>query len=665
MSDVILPDGVTQKEPSNIDKLIDSLNNVASEFSDFTKEMDEFIKENTKQNEENNDVEEENIKEQRESFIHISESFKETMSTFGKSSLGHLENVILGPLRLITDPLKELTGKSFSEMFNPFKFKFRGSLSKNKIKKIDPGAAYIVEKLGDEEDDKEAGLLGKIFGKNFASTFSGLMGGMGGIVGKILPALPIAGLIAGIAWAAIDGIRGFFASGKWGVSKISGAMGGLMGGMDSGISGAFKNAGKWALIGAGIGSIVPVVGTIAGGIIGAAIGGILGYFGGERIAKGIDKIGSLLDSVFDFGEIFRLLFAPFTMMFENIKKSFKITDILKDEDMTITEKIGGIIANIGEMAIMGIVGYFGGIFEQVKGIFTLSFMKKGEDAEQGQKSLLNVVAKVNDGIAFFISGAWLLEIISGMFKSFDIDPAKMTKDFIKNADNSIMKFASSMGSHAVSGAKKGSAVPILGTLAGGLLGGLMGLIVEPLQFIGSKITGFNPISFVGSKITEGISRIKRQLGMDDEESVLKKIVNTTKSILWDVIMTPINVIRSAFSYFIDFFSYIGEKTEGKNFFESVGIISKTIVGTVTGKDAEFEKYRKKQAEGFDDEGSGALNDNIKSSLDESKKTNNILQQTLDQNIELSKKIEKNRNNQVNVQNNYSGYSSDQYRLKTN
>jgi phage-related protein len=115
--------------------------------------------------------------------------------------------------------------------------------------------------------------------------------------GVLMPVIAIAG---GILWAAIDGIRGFFMSDEWGVSKVSGSLGAILGGMGSGFTGAISNMGKWALIGGGIGFFAGgPPGAIAGALIGAAIGAILGWIGGERIAKGFDAVGRWFKSVWD------------------------------------------------------------------------------------------------------------------------------------------------------------------------------------------------------------------------------------------------------------------------------------------------------------------------------------------------------------------------------
>ena len=102
-------------------------------------------------------------------------------------------------------------------------------------------------------------------------------------------------LLAGVALAIKDGMVGYAKAEEWGVSKFSGALGTALGGEDKGLKGAMWGGMKWALIGAGIGSVFPVVGTVIGGALGALLGAILGYFGGEKLSKAIDAIGTFFE----------------------------------------------------------------------------------------------------------------------------------------------------------------------------------------------------------------------------------------------------------------------------------------------------------------------------------------------------------------------------------
>lgn len=338
-----------------------------------------------------NDEELENTNKQIEAQKEFNQKIKDT---FGNSDL---IDTFLGPLRLFTEPFKIMRGDSlFSGIAGLFGGKdededYRGPITKGRMKKVDPGAVWITNQLrGDGEEDKEDDLMSKvsnIFSKGFG-------GGAGGMMAKLLPGLGIAGIVAGLVWMAIDGIRGFFAAKKWGVSSIAGGLGGALGGMDSGLSGAFKNMGKFALIGAGIGTLVaPIVGTIAGGLIGAAIGGIFGYIGGQNIAKGLDKIGASLNKIFDFSKIFEIIIEPFKNLFDTIfSRLTKIFDIFKDPDKSIGEKIGGLIGNVTMLLTELMLAPFKFLFDSMKSLtrlFSTEILKKdtaGEEINNIKKS---------------------------------------------------------------------------------------------------------------------------------------------------------------------------------------------------------------------------------------------------------------------------------------
>ena len=74
-------------------------------------------------------------------------------------------------------------------------------------------------------------------------------------------------------------------------NSIGAALGGdVTGGLINSLKNASKMGGTFALIGAGIGSFIPVVGTL---------GGILGFFGGGRIAKFMDSIGTFVSETYE------------------------------------------------------------------------------------------------------------------------------------------------------------------------------------------------------------------------------------------------------------------------------------------------------------------------------------------------------------------------------
>ena len=152
---------------------------------------------------------------------------------------------------------------------------------------------------------KTFGISGMLTGLGLVSTGLKKAWGsklIGGAIKKALPFIGPAAIIAGLAWAVYDGIMGYFKSDEWGVSKVAGFFGGFFGGTGEGgfsVKGMGTNAAKWALIGAGLGSFIPIVGTASGGAIGAIIGAVLGYFGGEKIAKGLQKFGIWLGKQWD------------------------------------------------------------------------------------------------------------------------------------------------------------------------------------------------------------------------------------------------------------------------------------------------------------------------------------------------------------------------------
>lgn len=155
-------------------------------------------------------------------------------------------------------------------------------------------------------------------------------GAMGGL-SKVLLSGTTA-LVAGLVWAAVDGVTGWLKSEDWGVNKISGFIGGFFGGTgDNQVKRTIGNMGKWALIGAGIGSFVPVIGTAIGGLIGALIGGLMGWIGGENIAVFFDEFGYWISDSFTNG--FDMMKNFFSDMWGNarsmVDKVLNIVDSIK------------------------------------------------------------------------------------------------------------------------------------------------------------------------------------------------------------------------------------------------------------------------------------------------------------------------------------------------
>lgn len=232
--------------------------------------------------------------------------------------------------------------------------------------KHSPESVYLADTiLGQKEDTERSekkGLLSGLLGGGIGGGLLGTLGmgkmlkGLGPLAGKLAKMGPVAAIIGGLVWMAIDGIKGFFKADEWGVSGIAGALGGLLGGTEGGVKGVFKNMGKWALLGAGIGSVVPVVGTIVGGLIGAAIGGILGLIGGKNIAKGMDKIGKWFQKVWksDFVQGVKDFLIELPNKLINVVKGLmgsldrEIRSFQENPGAWAKEKWGAITGKIGE-----------------------------------------------------------------------------------------------------------------------------------------------------------------------------------------------------------------------------------------------------------------------------------------------------------------------------
>lgn len=208
-------------------------------------------------------------------------------------------------------------GKSFVKGWKDKKKKKKKKVSRksgkptiSEMEQTDRGAAFVGEKIQElidtnekiAEKSKKGGI--SEFIKNALMGIPGvglLAKGARGTLGKVgkgvskFASSRTATVMAGGASAfmfAKDAVKGVKKSEEWGVSKAGGALGAVLGGTESGIKGMFSNAGKWALLGFAIGNkVAPGIGGIIGGIAGAVIGGLLGWFGGEAIAKSLDKLG--------------------------------------------------------------------------------------------------------------------------------------------------------------------------------------------------------------------------------------------------------------------------------------------------------------------------------------------------------------------------------------
>ena len=134
----------------------------------------------------------------------------------------------------------------------------------------------------------------------------------GGIGGKVVGYAALAAWAMGSAIqmvgdivAAQDWTEGMGATDSKLANSIGGALGGdISGGFVNSIKNASKFGGLFAATGAALGTLVfPGVGTLAGaligGAIGIAVGGILGFFGGGRIAKFMNSIGTFVSESYE------------------------------------------------------------------------------------------------------------------------------------------------------------------------------------------------------------------------------------------------------------------------------------------------------------------------------------------------------------------------------
>ena len=135
--------------------------------------------------------------------------------------------------------------------------------------------------------------------------WAGILPSAAGLAGKVVTGAGILSIALSIGKMIYDGWDGY--QQNWDASGLSRAIGGAIGGTGKGLLGAVSGAGKWAAFGFGIGMFTPFgpIGAIVGMIIGGAIGAIAGYFGGERIAKWMDGVGTAISTAWnDMGDWF-------------------------------------------------------------------------------------------------------------------------------------------------------------------------------------------------------------------------------------------------------------------------------------------------------------------------------------------------------------------------
>ncbi|NCC45735.1 MAG: hypothetical protein EOM16_01705 [Bacteroidia bacterium] len=195
------------------------------------------------------------------SFISISKATEKSASTM----MGNL----VGPMKLITDPLQQLTGVDFVEPLKSLPGKIGGLFSKKNKEGKDETKEHLSKRvIPNKQALIKTGVIGsasvylgslfeKLFGKASKKGAGGMdsegfldgvtdgltEGGVSGLVKGMAPALMKGagiGLIAGgIIWGVVDGIIAAGKAEEWGVSKAAAGLGGFFGG-----SGAYDSAGN-------------------------------------------------------------------------------------------------------------------------------------------------------------------------------------------------------------------------------------------------------------------------------------------------------------------------------------------------------------------------------------------------------------------------------------
>lgn len=556
MSDMAMPEGVTKIVNDNKNETTDNalleMTSALGEFRNVLPKIDETIKENKNQNEKQDNF-----------FSDMLKDIKQTLGSVGKTTF----DSIAQPLKNFTQPFADMFGlkggmlggmaASIKDRFTKPKKKPKESDVAKNMGLEGTGFLYLGSLLkGDTVGEEEkGGLFEKMFGAKMA----------GGALAKLLPMVGKLGLVGGIIWAVVDGIRGFFKADEWGVSKLSGGLGGLLGGLSKGIVGMFKNMGKWALIGAGIGSFVaPPIGTIVGGLLGAAIGGILGLIGGERLAKAFDAIGAwfwknvikpiwenVVKPIVNFVKTLAdIIFDPFIKLFNSIK------NIWGDKDMSLGKRIGAIFGKIIMFPI-----------EWIKNYFTRMFL--GKTDSNGKKIEKGFVFQILDMITAL--GKWLVvsvvksvkalgsfiwekvikpipdaiatiftfvgEIISGMTSSLANNPIVQA---ITNAVTNVFSFVLGIFDSMIAGAKEFAEDPKgfilnLWTNVTTAVGDFFSKLIDAiLNFdLGEIMSGaFDKAKDMAGGAFEGAKNFFGGIfGKDDEENVNDAIITKTGKVI--------------------------------------------------------------------------------------------------------------------------------------
>lgn len=425
-----MPDGITRSNENRISEdvkksldlvfpyfpeIVDYLNNINKNLiADDKKPLEKNQKKEDIRRSLNN---EKTIKDSEDFFKKIQNNSSKFFDNLIKSSSKMMDKnsvairgSLLGPLNLVLKPIEDFTGTSlnFSSFFEFTSKSFKSLLAGKQEKSINKkhpsesdlvknkelGSLFVVDflkkNMGEKKDTKlddlaMAGLLkggslvkGAI---NVASGASSLLASAGkGGLSKLIPLLravasPIA-IITSILMAVIDGIKAIFKSEDWGVSKISAFFAGFFSSTDSGWKGAFSAMGKWALLGVGIGlPFAPPIGPIVGGILGAVIGGILGFIGGEKLAKGFDKLGAWFKD-----NVWQAIKNYFLNLWESIKSYFLGFKDIWSSDKSLPRKLGETVRHV-----------FIGIWNWV----TFPFREGGKVFKSAIKLINNLIKKID------------------------------------------------------------------------------------------------------------------------------------------------------------------------------------------------------------------------------------------------------------------------------
>lgn len=597
MSDITMPDGVTKTSTTQDDELkaiVESNKSLQKTFKEVNDTNEDLIKTldlNSKTIKKDKDYRDKNNKDEKKDRMSFLEDTKKSIQTNLENVQSQLSMAIQTPFSLVTEPLQKLTGLDLGGIFTSIKSDLVGKFKKGKKKPSEndvaetgeqgTGFLYLGEILKKIVGDKESDLGGKA--SSFLKGLSGMGGaGLAGIISSVLPKIAkVSGvglIVSSLIWAVIDGVKGFFMSDDWGVSKISGFLGGFFASTGKGLLNAFKNAGKWAMLGAGIGLVGGPVGVLAGGLIGGAIGGILGFIGGEKLSKGFDTIGKFLVDSFnkikegiisfinmplvqeglsilkDLGKVaIDFITLPFKSIWNGIKTIVdKFKTIWTSEEDSIGKKIGKTIVQaltaIPQLIIISISNMVNGLKDIGSKLFG-----KGESKE-GKKAKKAIVPRMVDFVKTLIIGAFegfksfiskIPQMIGGAISSV----SNFAKDIIWPIAKDIFSGIAEQAGDIVNSIKNN---PIIQTV----LGALEKIFIVPSTIIKTAVSEFkslfsDPKTWITDKMNGFFDFFNKMKDTIKEVfSDPKAFVNNLYTNITDSISNLLNGIR-------DFFGTIG------------------------------------------------------------------------------------------------------------